>query len=123
KGAAQLMDVSGGLDADGRVSAYDFRTAYPSNGAVTLALLLTGAVSPEPVAYEMGDRTSVPPYRYPNLRVSIDDMAPILRASWLRGVSALPNSFAHESWIDEAASVAGVDPVEYRLRHLEDPRA
>ena len=33
-------------------------------------------------------------------------MAPILRASWLRGVSALPNSFAHESWIDEAASAA-----------------
>ena len=123
KGAAQLMDVSGGLDAGGTVSAYDFRTAYPSNGAVTLALLLTGAVPPDPVAYEMGDRTSVPPYRCANLRVTIDDMAPILRASWLRGVSALPNAFAHESWIDEAASAAGADPVAYRLRHLDDPRA
>lgn len=123
KGAAQLMDVRGGLNADGGVAAYDFSTSYPSNGAVPLAMLLTGKVSPEPVTYEMGDRTSVPPYDYDNLRVTINDMAPILRASWLRGVSALPNSFAHESYIDELASAAGVDPVEYRLRYLKDERA
>ncbi len=123
KGAAQLMDVRGGLNADGGVAGYDFQTSYPSNGAVPLALLLTGKVSPEPVAYEMGDRTSVPPYDYEHLRVAINDMAPILRASWLRGVSALPNSFAHESYIDELAAEAGVDPVEFRLRYLKDDRA
>ena len=50
-------------------------------------------------------------------------MPPIVRASWLRGVSALPNTFAHESWIDECADEAGVDPIEYRLRYLKDPRA
>ncbi|HEV2612236.1 MAG TPA: molybdopterin cofactor-binding domain-containing protein [Noviherbaspirillum sp.] len=123
KGAAQLMEVRGGLNADGSVAAYDFQTSYPSNGALTLALLLTGKVSPGAVAYEMGDRTSVPPYDYQNLRVAINDMAPILRASWLRGVSALPNSFAHESYIDELAAEAGVDPVEFRLRYLKDDRA
>lgn len=123
KGAAQLMEIRGGLNADGSVAGYDFQTSYPSNGAVTLALLLTGKVSPNPIAYEMGDRTSVPPYDYQHLRVAINDMAPILRASWLRGVSALPNSFAHESYIDELASEAGVDPVEFRLRYLKDDRA
>ncbi|RJF96557.1 aldehyde dehydrogenase [Noviherbaspirillum cavernae] len=123
KGAAQLMEIHGGLNADGSVAGYDFQTSYPSNGAVTLALLLTGKVSPQPIAYEMGDRTSVPPYDYQNLRVTINDMAPILRASWLRGVSALPNSFAHECYIDELAAEAGVDPVEYRLRYLKDDRA
>ncbi|MDB6000899.1 MAG: Isoquinoline 1-oxidoreductase, partial [Rhizobacter sp.] len=123
KGAAQLMQVNGGLNADGSVAAYDFQTSYPSNGAPTLALLLTGTVAATSTAYEMGDRTAVPPYAYDPLRVVANDMAPILRASWLRGVSALPNSFAHESYVDELATQAGVDPVAFRLDRLKDVRA
>src|SRR3984957_14116984 len=123
KGTGQLMDVKGGLRADGSVAGYDFATRYPSNGAPTLALLLTGAISPTPIVSEMGDRTAIPPYDYDNLRVVAHDMPPIARASWLRGVSALPNSFAHESFIDEMATEAGVDPIEYRLRYLRDSRA
>src|SRR6201999_1305359 len=46
KGTAQLMDVKGGMNADGSVAAYDFATRYPSNGAPTLALLLTGKIAP-----------------------------------------------------------------------------
>ena len=123
KGTAQLMDVNGGLRADGSVAGYDFATRYPSNGAPTLALLLTGAIAPVPEVSEMGDRTAIPPYDYDAMRVVAHDMPPIVRASWFRGVSALPNTFAHESYIDELATEAGVDPIEYRLRYLRDPRA
>ncbi len=123
KGAAQLMQVRGGLADDGSPLGYDFATHYPSNGAPTLALLLTGTVPALAQAFEMGDRTAVPPYAYADQRITVNDMAPILRASWLRGVSALPNAFAHESYIDELATAAGVDPVEYRLRYLDDARA
>jgi nicotinate dehydrogenase subunit B len=123
KGTAQLMDVKGGLNADGSVAAYDFATRYPSNSAPTLALLLTRTIAPIPDVSEMGDRTAIPPYDYDNMRVVSHDMPPIVRASWLRGVSALPNTFAHESYIDELATEAGVDPIEYRLRYLRDERA
>ncbi len=123
KGAAQWMEVRGGLHADGSIAAYDFSTSYPSNGAPTLALLLTRTLEPNAQAYAMGDRTARPPYTLQNLRVTVNDMPPILRASWLRGVSAMPNSFAHESYIDELATAAGVDPLTFRLRYLDDPRA
>jgi nicotinate dehydrogenase subunit B len=122
KGAAQLVDIEGGLDALGGVAAYKLDTRYPSNNATNLALLLTGRVAPTPQVAQMGDRTAIGPYEYDNKRIVCHDMAPIVRASWFRGVSSLPNTFAHECWIDEAASEAGADPVEYRLRYLEDPR-
>ena len=64
KGTAQLMDVKGGLRADGSVAGYDFATRYPSNGAPTLALLLTGTIAP--VAGRVRDGR---PHRDPALRL------------------------------------------------------
>ena len=123
KGTGQLMDVGAAIGAQGELLAYDFAVRYPSNDAPLLALLLTGALPGEPRTLEMGDRTAAPPYRYANRRVVCHDMAPIVRSSWLRGVSALPNSFAHDCMIDELAEAAGADPVDYRLRNLDDARA
>ncbi|AQU83971.1 MULTISPECIES: xanthine dehydrogenase family protein molybdopterin-binding subunit [unclassified Halomonas] len=123
KGAAQYMAIQGGLNADGSPAGYRFSTRYPSNSAPTLALLLTGAAPPIDIPFEMGDRTSVPPYRYPHRQIICEDVPTLIRASWLRGVSALPNTFAHESYIDELAYLADEDPVIYRLRYLADARA
>lgn len=123
KGAAQLMTVEAGLDVTGDTTTYDFTTRYPSNASPTLALLLTGKVAPTPAVLQMGDRTAIGPYEYENHRVVCHDMPPIVRAAWLRGVSAMPNTFAHESFMDEAAAIAGIDPIAYRLRFLKDARA
>jgi CO/xanthine dehydrogenase Mo-binding subunit len=40
----------------------------------------------------------------------------------LRSPSRLQNTFAHECTMDEVAAAVKADPVEYRLRHLRDPR-
>ncbi|KXV02509.1 aldehyde dehydrogenase [Caballeronia megalochromosomata] len=123
KGTAQVMDVTGSVSASGEMVAYSFATRYPSNDAPLLALLLTGAVPAEARVFEMGDRTAVSPYTFAHTRFVCDDLAPLVRSSWLRGVSALPNSFAHDAFIDELAVHAGADPLEFRLRHLADERA
>lgn len=45
-----------------------------------------------------------------------------LRKGAMRGLGAYPTVFAHESFVDELAFLAGVDPVEFRLKNLSDPR-
>ena len=40
----------------------------------------------------------------------------------LRSPGRLQNTFANESFIDEVAASVGEDPIQYRLRHLSDPR-
>ena len=41
---------------------------------------------------------------------------------WYRAVSYIPNVFAVESFMDEAAHAGHQDPVEFRLAHMKDPR-
>jgi CO/xanthine dehydrogenase Mo-binding subunit len=41
----------------------------------------------------------------------------------MRALGAYHNVFSIESFMDELAGAAGADPVEFRLKHLDDPRA
>jgi CO/xanthine dehydrogenase Mo-binding subunit len=71
-----------------------------------------------------GNRNSKPPYKLPSARVihhHIKEMP--LRVSALRSLGAYMNVFSIESLMDELAAAAGADPVEFRLRYLDDPRA
>jgi nicotinate dehydrogenase subunit B len=69
-------------------------------------------------------RNAIPIYSFPNERVTNRLVARMpVRVSALRALGATTNVFAIESFMDELAAAAGADPVEYRLRHLKDPRA
>jgi nicotinate dehydrogenase subunit B len=71
-----------------------------------------------------GDRNAVPLYDFPRQKVThhfIPEMP--IRVSALRALGAYANVFAIESFMDELARAAKVDPVEFRMRHLNDPRA
>jgi CO/xanthine dehydrogenase Mo-binding subunit len=71
-----------------------------------------------------GDRNAIPLYRLPNARIVSHFIAPMpLRVSAMRGLGAYHNIFAIESFMDELALAAGIDPVAFRLKHLDDPRA
>lgn len=71
-----------------------------------------------------GDRNAVPFYALPNARVTSHFIAKApLRTSALRSLGAHCNVFAIESFMDELARTAGVDPLAFRTTHLQDPRA
>ena len=68
-------------------------------------------------------RNATPPYAFPETRIVkhlVHDLP--LRTSALRTLGAYANVFAAESFMDELAYVADVDPLDYRRRHLDDAR-
>jgi nicotinate dehydrogenase subunit B len=81
------------------------------------------APRPLPLPEGGGDRNAIPIYKFPNAKVVhhfIPQMP--LRISAMRALGAYHNVFSIESFMDELASAAGADPVEFRLRHLDDRR-
>ncbi len=77
-----------------------------------------------PLPAGAADRNAVPLYDFPSQRVVnhyVREMP--VRTSALRSLGAYANVFAIESFMDELADAAGLDPVEFRLRHWKDERA
>ena len=87
-----------------------------------------------PTAYRNGNNT-VPPYvsgrvngvdfgsgTIASQRVLNRVVAGPLWTAWLRSPHRLQNTFAHESFMDEIAASLKADPIQYRLRHIADPR-
>jgi CO/xanthine dehydrogenase Mo-binding subunit len=69
-------------------------------------------------------RNGVPAYSIPHKQITAHRVLTMpVRTSSLRSLGAMINVFSIESMIDELAQRAGVDPVEYRIRHLSDERA
>ena len=69
-------------------------------------------------------RNADPLYAFPKRRI-VTNFVPDspVRTSSMRGLGAYANIFAIESFMDELAAAAGVDPVAFRLAHLRDERA
>ena len=138
-GSAMLARLTAGLDASGRIASW--RQDVWSNGFIgrpatggeprLLALShLAGAqpMSPAqdgPPTGAMGStRNAVPGYDIGDLVVTRHRLLVMpIRTSSLRSLGAFLNVFAIESFMDELAGQAGMDPVEFRLAHLSDPRA
>ncbi|HYT85349.1 MAG TPA: molybdopterin cofactor-binding domain-containing protein [Burkholderiales bacterium] len=77
-----------------------------------------------PLPAGAADRNAVPLYDFPSQRVVSHYVREMpVRTSALRSLGAYANVFAIESFMDELADAAGLDPVEFRLRHLKDERA
>jgi CO/xanthine dehydrogenase Mo-binding subunit len=135
-GPAMSTNVSAALDADGKLIDWQYEvwsnthSMRPGGAGNLLAgqQLATPFPPDKPMPIPQpeggGDRNSIPLYVLPNARV-ISRFIPgmPIRVSALRGLGAYMNVFSIESFMDEMADAANADPVEFRLKHLEDPRA
>jgi CO/xanthine dehydrogenase Mo-binding subunit len=137
-GAAMLMRLSAALAPDGKVSHWTHdlwsngHTARPGRASTPALLAATAladafpplASSDPPLASGGGaERNAVPGYDFASIRITKHRVldAP-LRTSSMRSLGAIGNVFAIESFMDELAELAGVEPLAFRLAHLRDAR-
>lgn len=150
-GFAYVLDMRVALDAAGTITAWDCeswnpalggRPGYETPGNVITGTLLgfppagfvPRATAPAPSAFNNGSNAA-PSYVtgcaggtcagtgiVRSERVLTHTIRSPFFTGPLRSPSRLQNTFAHESFMDELAARVKADPIEYRRRHLRDPR-
>ena len=135
-GSAMVTRARASLYSSGRINAWEYdvwstthstRPGKAGNlAAGTLVAVPFTPPPPKPIPQPEGggDRNAIPLYSIPASKVThrfIPHMP--LRASALRALGAYMNVYSIESFMDELAAAAKADPVEFRLRHLDDARA
>ena len=133
KGVAMAMEVAGGVDANGRITGWDYAVWTPTHsgrpsaqagGSSSFVAAQLAGATPGTRGSLGGERNARHTYVIPNTRISAHLLqSSPLRVSSFRGLGSPQNSFANESFMDELALAANTDPVEFRLRHLTDARA
>jgi CO/xanthine dehydrogenase Mo-binding subunit len=128
-GPAHLADVRAGIDAAGKIVAYEYH-GWQHNWTITetsqqLALGTpaaesSGSVSQEISPFNLGAMYVIPNVRLVNHRV--DGIRGCLKGANLRSPLDLSFSFASEQTIDELAELAGMDRYEFRKRNITDER-
>jgi len=108
-----VLEISAGLDADGRIVAW----RYDEHTNVHTA----AGLDPQVLVVTSG-RNAVPPYTGFPARVTLHIEPTRLRTANFRSLAASENVFAIESFMDELALLSGQDPLAFRLRHIEDDR-
>jgi nicotinate dehydrogenase subunit B len=134
-GPAMVTRLKASLDGEGKIADWIFEvwsnthSMRPGGAGCLLAAqhmaqpFAVPPAKPLPLPEGGGDRNAIPIYTFPNAHVVhhfLPDMP--LRISAMRSLGAYHNVFSIESFMDELAVLADADPVEFRLKHLDDPR-
>jgi len=133
KGPASVHRARAAIDASGHVVAYEFfskgfsRVDVNTNGGKPWDVLAGQTLG---VGLKSGDGFGVPAesYDFANKRMGWETIPPLLdrssplRSAHLRDPVGPQIHFASESFMDEVAAALNLDPIEFRLRHVKDPR-
>ena len=137
-GAAMAVGLQASVDAGGLITDWQHdvwssgHSLRPGRSKVPVLLAATALENPfEPqIAVNMplangggAERNAAPLYDFAQWRATCHRTLTMpVRTSSLRSLGAHCNIFAIESFMDEIAGSLGIDPLEFRLRHLSDPR-
>jgi isoquinoline 1-oxidoreductase len=95
---AGVIDVRSAVDKNGRLTAWEFHNYNSGTSAINTL------------------------YDVPNRKIEFHPVDAPLRSGSYRGLAGTANHFARECHMDELAALAGVEPLEFRLRNLKDDR-
>jgi isoquinoline 1-oxidoreductase len=95
---AGLIEISSGANRDGTLVAWEHHN------------------------YNSGPAAITTPYNVANQLSQFHPANSPLRQGSYRALAATANNFARESHMDEMAHAVGMDPLEFRMKNLTDPR-
>jgi len=95
---AGVIEVSSGVKNDGTVTAWEFHN------------------------YNSGASAIQSKYAFPNQNIQFHSSKSPLRQGSYRGLAATANHFAREVHMDELAQLVGIDPVQFRIKNIQDER-
>jgi CO/xanthine dehydrogenase Mo-binding subunit len=137
-GSAALCNLSASLDSDGKIIYWSHETyadtfmTRPSKGGKDNLLsykYTKNETSFKKAIPRTGDHMGIhrnldPLYNFNNIRLVKNLVHNLpLRTSALRGLGAFGNVLAIESFMNELAEKADIEPIIFRLNHLSDDRA
>ncbi len=122
---AQLFDVKGGVDAAGNIVAYQFSSTQPQWVISPVAGELVGTATPFLLDFNENTTSGGGDYNIANRYVtsrSVSVKTGWPRSPYMRAPGANSALFASEQVIDELAHAANMDPRQFRLKNVNDPR-
>ncbi len=128
-GPAHLAEVKAGIDANGKLIAYEYH-GWQHGWTVTSSVLDIALEKPGRERAGGSGSITVNPQSTGSMYAVADrrvishavPMAGYLRGAALRSPLDLSFAFASEQTIDELAIAAGLDPLEFRRRNIGDKR-
>ncbi|MGE5540218.1 MAG: molybdopterin cofactor-binding domain-containing protein [Gemmatimonas sp.] len=134
KAPASVHFARAAFDASGNVVGYAFHTRgfsrldVNSNESKAADLWVAQVLGAETSKRQYVFNVPAESYEFPNKKLGWETIAPLLdrgsplRTSHMRDPLGPQLTFASESFIDEMANAAGVDPLEFRLKHVKSDR-
>jgi len=95
---AGVIEIKSGIASDGKLTAWEFHN------------------------YNSGMSAIETPYVVANRRIEFHPVPFNMRQGSYRGLAATANVFARETHMDTVARAAQIDPLEFRLKNISDPR-